>query len=102
MKNRASIISALALPLVLAACDSRSGPGPEIHDSKYLGIDGQGLEHLKAFEFLLPEALTLGIYCRSDEADQDILTSASQLGRLCLRLFPDSPEAQPADDVGIP
>jgi len=41
----------LALPLAcalltaLAGCDSRSGPGPEIHDSKYIGLgaDGQQL-----------------------------------------------------------
>lgn len=51
MKHRASIAPApklpglalsLAIALALAACDSRSGPGPEIHDTKYLGIDDEG------------------------------------------------------------
>jgi hypothetical protein len=29
---------------VLAACDSRQGPGPEIHDSKYVGIGADGAQ----------------------------------------------------------
>jgi hypothetical protein len=32
----------LGLLSVLAACDSRSGPGPEIHDSKYVALDADG------------------------------------------------------------
>ncbi len=28
--------------MALGGCDSQSGPGPEIHDSKYLGIDEKG------------------------------------------------------------
>ena len=40
-----SIWLGLGSTLLLAACDSRSGPGPEIHDSKYvaLGEDGSQL-----------------------------------------------------------
>jgi len=34
--------AALAVLAALAACDSQSGPGPEIHDSKYIGIDDTG------------------------------------------------------------
>ncbi len=54
-----------------------------------LGLEGQGLNHVKTFEFLLPECLTLGVYCRSDETDKDVLSTAAQLGRLCMKLFPD-------------
>ncbi len=54
-----------------------------------LGLDGQGLVHIKTFELLLPEALTLGVYCRSDESDKDVLNTAAQLGRLCIKLFPE-------------
>lgn len=32
----------MALTLTLAACDSGSGQGPEIHDTKYVGIDRRG------------------------------------------------------------
>jgi hypothetical protein len=47
MKNLASIHDCLlpagaSLFLVLAGCDYRSGPGPEIHDSKYLALDADG------------------------------------------------------------
>lgn len=54
-----------------------------------LGLDGQGLSHVKVFQTLLPEALTLGIYCRSDETNRDVIQTATQLGRLCVKLFPD-------------
>jgi hypothetical protein len=47
MKNLASIYDCLlpagaSLFLGLAGCDSRSGPGPEIHDSKYVAMDEAG------------------------------------------------------------
>lgn len=47
MKNDASIrlLFLAACVLVLAAsggCDSSSGPGPDIHDSKYLALDAAG------------------------------------------------------------
>ncbi|MDX1681246.1 MAG: LysR family transcriptional regulator [Akkermansiaceae bacterium] len=54
-----------------------------------LGLDGESLTHIKSFEFLLPEALTLGVYCRSDETNKDVLETATQLGRLCLKLLPE-------------
>jgi hypothetical protein len=40
------LLICLCTSLFLAACDSRSGPGPDIHDSKYaaLGADGEQLE----------------------------------------------------------
>lgn len=62
-------------------------PGDAIHR---LGLDGQTLTHVKICEDLLPEALTLGVYCRSDESNRDVLETAAQLGRLCLKLLPDS------------
>ena len=55
-----------------------------------LGLDGQKLTHIKTFDSLLPEALTLGVYCRSDETDKDVLATATQLGRLCIKLLPDN------------
>lgn len=55
-----------------------------------LGLDAQTLSHIKTFEFLLPEALTLGVYCRSDETNKDVMETAAQLGRLCLKLLPDT------------
>ncbi len=54
-----------------------------------LGPEGQGLAHVRAFEFLLPQAFTLGIYCRSDEMNKDVLQTATQVGRLCMKLFPE-------------
>lgn len=60
-----------------------------------LGIDAYGLEHFKTFDFLLPEALTLGVYCRSDEIDRDVLNTAAQVGRLCMKLFSDSADNSP-------
>lgn len=43
--SRPSLLLVIGLLGGLAGCDSRSGPGPEIHDSKYvaLGPDGQQL-----------------------------------------------------------
>jgi hypothetical protein len=34
--------TAVLMLLVLSACEDNSGPGPEIHDSKYLVIDSKG------------------------------------------------------------
>jgi len=51
MKKMASIIAvriglAMTAASMLAACESRSGPGPEIHDSKYVAIDENGVQLL--------------------------------------------------------
>lgn len=35
---------AIIASALLAACDSRSGPGPEIHDSKYVAMDENGVQ----------------------------------------------------------
>ncbi len=55
-----------------------------------LGLDAQTLSHIKTFEFLLPEALTLGVYCRSDESNRDVMETAAQLGRMAIKLLPES------------
>lgn len=55
-----------------------------------LGLDAQTLSHIKVFDRLLPEALTLGVYCRSDESNREVLNTAAELGRLCLKLLPES------------
>jgi hypothetical protein len=39
-----SIWLGLGSTLLLAACDSQSGPGPEIHDSKYVALGGDGAQ----------------------------------------------------------
>ncbi|MEO5914521.1 MAG: LysR family transcriptional regulator [Luteolibacter sp.] len=53
-----------------------------------LGGAGEGLIHVRTFEFLLPEAFTFGVYCRSDENSKDVLGVASTIGKLCGKLFP--------------
>ncbi|MDX1407760.1 MAG: hypothetical protein R3330_06490, partial [Saprospiraceae bacterium] len=37
-----SVLAALAL--WATGCDSNPGPGPEIHDSKYVGLDAGGMQ----------------------------------------------------------
>ncbi len=52
-----------------------------------LGDEGAELAHVRTFEFLLPEAFTFGIYCRSDETSKDVLSVASIIGKLGRKLF---------------
>jgi DNA-binding transcriptional LysR family regulator len=52
-----------------------------------LGPDGEGLTHVRTFEFLLPEAFTYGVYCRSDEDSKEVLTTAAKIVRLGRRLL---------------
>lgn len=54
-----------------------------------LGDDARELIHVRTFEFLLPDAFTLGVYCRSDETSRDILGTAATIGKLGKRLFAD-------------
>lgn len=44
-------------------------------------LAGHRLTSTKTFEFLLPEALTFGIYCRSEESSREVLTAAAALVR---------------------
>lgn len=60
------------------------GPGDAM---SRLGGDGEGLIHVRTFEFLLPEAFTFGVYCRSDETSKDILSVAAAIGKLGRKLF---------------
>lgn len=76
-----------AAAAALAGLGVLLGPGDVMNR---LGDVGQGLVHVRTFEFLLPEAFTFGIYCRSDEASKEILSVASTLGRLGMKLFPAS------------
>ncbi len=41
-----------------------------------------GLVHVRTFEFLLPEAYTYGVYCRSDESSRDIMSVAACVGKI--------------------
>ncbi len=52
-----------------------------------LGEAGEGLSHIRTFEFLLPEAFTYGLYCRSDEDSKEVLTTAAMIGKLGRKLF---------------
>ena len=46
-----------------------------------------GLTHIRTFEFLLPEAFTLGVYCRSDETSKEVLAIATLIGKMGKKLF---------------
>lgn len=46
------------------------------------------LAHVRTFEFLLPEAFTLGVYCRSGEDSNEVLSVAASVGKLATGLFP--------------
>jgi len=47
----------------------------------------EGLIHVRTFEFLLPEAFTFGVYCRSDENSKEVMTVAACIGKLGRKLF---------------
>jgi DNA-binding transcriptional LysR family regulator len=55
-----------------------------------LGQAGEGLTHVRTFEFLLPESFTFGVYCRSDETSKEVLTVAALIGKLGRKLLPQS------------
>jgi DNA-binding transcriptional LysR family regulator len=63
------------------------GPGDSM---SRLDDAGEGLVHVRTFEFLLPEAFTFGVYCRSDEGSKDVLTVAALAGKLGRKLFSQS------------
>jgi DNA-binding transcriptional LysR family regulator len=48
---------------------------------------GEGLIHVRTFEFLLPEAFTFGVFCRSDETSKEVMTMAALIGKLGNKLF---------------
>ena len=52
------------------------GPGDSM---SRLGDGGAGLIHVRTFEFLLPEAFTFGVYCRSDEMSKMVLSTAAMI-----------------------
>ncbi len=60
------------------------GPGDTM---TRLANAGEGLTHVRTFEFLLPEAFTFGVYCRSDETSKEVLAVAASLGKLGKKLF---------------
>lgn len=60
------------------------GPG----DSMSRLTDAGGLTHVRTFEFLLPEAFTFGVYCRSDESSKEVMSIAAMIGKLGRKLFP--------------
>ncbi len=60
------------------------GPGDSM---SRLDDAGEGLTHVRTFEFLLPEAFTFGVYCRSDESSKEVLSVAALVGKLGRKLF---------------
>lgn len=53
-----------------------------------LGDGAEGLIHVRTFEFLLPEAFTVSVYCRSDEESKEVLGAAAGIAKLARKLFP--------------
>ena len=53
-----------------------------------LGDGAEGLVHVRTFEFLLPEAFTVAVYCRSDEESKEVLGAAAAVAKLGRKLFP--------------
>lgn len=73
-----------AAAAALAGLGVLLGPGDVM---PRLGPDGNGLTHVRTFEFLLPEAFTYGVYCRSDENSKEVLLTAAAIGKLGRKLF---------------
>lgn len=76
-EEEAAIAAAAGLGVML-------GPGDVM--ARLSGV-GQDLLHVRTFEFLLPEAFTFGVYCRSDESSKDVLSVATALGSQAIRLI---------------
>lgn len=53
-----------------------------------LGPEAEGLVHVRTFEFLLPQAFTVAVFCRSDEESREVLGMAAAVARLGKKLFP--------------
>jgi DNA-binding transcriptional LysR family regulator len=60
------------------------GPG-DAH--KRFGPAATGLAHARTFEFLLPEAFTFGVFCRSGEDSKEVLGAAASIGKMAAGLF---------------
>jgi len=46
-----------------------------------------GLDSVRTFEFLLPDAYKFGVYCRADERAKDVLKIAAAIGRAGGKIF---------------
>lgn len=79
-ESDAAAAAAAGLGVLLGPGDSMSRLGPE----------KEGLVHVRTFEFLLPEAFTFGVYCRSDETSKEVLSVAMLAGKLGRKLFPQA------------
>jgi DNA-binding transcriptional LysR family regulator len=76
----AAAAAAAGLGVMLAPGDAMARLNPH----------GGELVHVRTFEFLLPEAFTFGVYCRSDETSKDVLSVAAMIGKLGRKLFADA------------
>ncbi|WP_367872133.1 LysR family transcriptional regulator [Luteolibacter sp. Populi] len=52
-----------------------------------LGAGAEGLVHVRTFEFLLPEAFTVAVYCRSGEESKEVLGVAAAIAKLGRKMF---------------
>lgn len=52
-----------------------------------LGEKANGMIHVRTFEFLLPQAFTVAVYCRSDEESKDVLNVAASLVKTGRKIF---------------
>jgi DNA-binding transcriptional LysR family regulator len=73
-----------AAAAALAGLGVLLGPGDVM---SRLAEEGDGLTHVRTFEFLLPEAFTYGVYCRSDEESKEVMLAAAAVGKLAKKLF---------------
>lgn len=55
------------------------GPGDAL---RRVGEIADKLEHVRTFEFLLPQAFTFGIYCRGGEDSKEVLSAAAAISRI--------------------
>lgn len=60
------------------------GPGDAI---PRLGPEADGLTSVRTFEFLLPDAFTFGVYCRSGEDSKEVLSTAAFISKLGSKLM---------------
>ncbi|QJE98010.1 LysR family transcriptional regulator [Luteolibacter luteus] len=73
-----------------AAAACRAGLGVLLAPGDVMSRLGDGSEelvHVRTFEFLLPEAFTVAVYCRSDEESKEVLEVAATMTKLGRKLF---------------
>lgn len=62
------------------------GPGDSL---RRVGDVAGKLEHVRTFEFLLPQAFTFGVFCRGGEDSKEVLSAAAAICRTATAGLPD-------------